>query len=84
MANRTLQHLQPRWARGIAGANGRAATNATVTLTDIHGNEVARWSMEEGTAVMRQRFPLPLPSGVYLGRIAGTGFAIEFKGEVRK
>lgn len=57
---------------------------ATVTLTDIQGNEVARWQMEEGTAVVRQRFAAPLPSGVYLGKIVGAGVAVKFKGEVSK
>lgn len=59
-------------------------SNATVTITDIQGNEVARWQMEESTTVIQQRFPSSLPSGVYVGKIVGTGFAVEFKGEVSK
>lgn len=59
-------------------------SRATVTLTDIQGNEVARWQMEEGTAVVRQRFAGSLPSGVYLGKIVGAGVAVKFKGEVSK
>lgn len=57
---------------------------ATVTLTDIQGNEVSRWLLEESTTVVRQRFSGQLPSGVYLGKIVGAGVAVEFKGEVSK
>lgn len=59
-------------------------SNATATITDLQGNEVARWQIEEATSVMRQRFPASLPSGAYLGKIVGEGYTMEFRGEVIK
>lgn len=59
-------------------------SNATVTITNIQGNEVARWQIEKSTTVTQQRLSSSLPSGVYVGKIVGNSFAMEFKGEVIK